>query len=103
MKSFVSYSFSFRRNILVLMEVSLSLYFVYHTVSGARSYAYLQAIQGRVVQERAAYKAVSAKRAELEKRVVMMRPGTLSRDLLEERVRLVLGYKRSDELVVFGN
>lgn len=103
MKAFVNYSFSFRRNILVLMGLSLSVYFIYHTVSGARSYSYLQALGGRVAQEKVAYRAISGKRAELEKRVVMMRPGTLSRDLLEERVRLVLGYKRPDELVVFGN
>lgn len=35
--------------------------------------------------------------------MIMMRPGNVDKDLLEEQVRLVLGYRQSDELVFLGN
>jgi cell division protein FtsB len=37
------------------------------------------------------------KREELETRVSMMRPGSVNRDLLEERARVVLGFRREGE------
>ncbi len=46
--------------------------------------------QDRLVEERSA----------LEKKVVMMRPGSIDRDLLEERVRFVLGYHKPNEVVL---
>jgi len=103
MNRFVNTSFLIRRNILVLMGISLSVYFSYHTLSGQRSYSYLQSLELRVKQERFAFGAVQEKRAGLEDRVKMMRPGSIHPDLLEERVRLVLGYKHPEELVVFSN
>lgn len=39
-------------------------------------------------------------RAKMEQRVAMMRPGSVDRDLLEERARLQLGYKYADEISV---
>lgn len=36
----------------------------------------------------------------LEKKVKMMRPGSIDKDLLEEQARLVLGYKSSDEITI---
>ncbi len=42
-------------------------------------------------------------RMALEGRVIMMRPGSINKDLLEERVRLVLGYKHKDELTILSN
>ncbi len=39
----------------------------------------------------------------LEQKVRMLRPGSVSKDLLEERVRAVLGYKYADEVAVLSN
>ncbi len=39
----------------------------------------------------------------LEQKVRMLRPGSVSKDLLEERVRAVLGYKYADEVAVLSS
>ena len=39
----------------------------------------------------------------LEDKVQMMRPATLSADMLEEQARAILGYKHKDEFVVLDN
>ena len=46
---------------------------------------------------------LSYKKENLHKKVAMMRPGTVNKDLLEEQVRLKLGYRAPDEMVIFGN
>jgi len=46
------------------------------------------------------YNTLSNKRSALEEKVVMMRPGSIDRDLLEERARAVLGYRSEDEAVL---
>lgn len=46
------------------------------------------------------YEALKTDRLALERKVKMLRPGTINADFLEERARLVLGYKSKDELVI---
>jgi len=46
---------------------------------------------------------LAVERESLEQRVSMMRPGSLDRDLLEERARVVLGYKNQNEMIILGN
>ena len=44
------------------------------------------------------YAHIKAEREAIEAKVIAMRPGSVSRDLLEERVRSVLGYRHPDEI-----
>ena len=46
------------------------------------------------------YETVTAERQKLETKVVMMRPGSINKDLLEERIRSVLGYRYEDEIIL---
>lgn len=46
---------------------------------------------------------LAAERVALEQKVTMMRPGSLNPDLLEERARVVLGYKKENDLIILGN
>ncbi len=39
----------------------------------------------------------------LNKKVSMMRPGTLSTDMVEEQARYILGYNADQDIVVFDN
>ena len=43
------------------------------------------------------------KRMALEEKVKMMRPGSINKDLLEEQVRLTLGYTHENEFVIVSN
>ena len=88
---------------LLLAGLALSLYFSYHTIYGERSYGHLQALNSVAAQKAQDLSMIVEERAALERDVKMLRPETLSLDLLEERARSVLGYKRADEYLVFRN
>jgi cell division protein FtsB len=93
----------FRRNILAVIGVCLSVYFCYHLVAGQRGYFRLLSLNHQVSTVNEDYKVLYAEREAVEKRVVMMRPGSIDRDLLEERARHVLGYRHKDELILLQN
>ncbi len=80
--------------------VCLCLYFSYHTVSGHRSYSLLSDLTSVYQAKEAELLSLQAESASVEYKVAGMRPGSISADMLEERVRLMLGYKRVDEIVV---
>ncbi|MGQ0527473.1 MAG: FtsB family cell division protein [Alphaproteobacteria bacterium] len=89
-----------RQNIVALVAVAVCFYFVYHTFQGNRSLARLLNQNNEIATMSLKYDTKKAERIALEKKVVMMRPGSLDRDLLEERAKAVLGYKNKDEFVV---
>lgn len=92
-----------RKNALLAAGLILTVYFSYHIAYGARSYTQLQALRADVdVREQELFEVRSDRELQ-ESKVRMMRPGSLSRDLLEERARVVLGYKRTDEFLLLRN
>lgn len=97
MKRLLEQSYLVRRNMLTLMGIGLFMYFSYHLIQGERSYMrYIslnQSVQGMTQQAADLQK----ERQDLEARVAMMRPGSINRDLLEERARVVLGFRRDGE------
>lgn len=94
---------TFHRKIPLLVGLCLCLYFSYHTVSGQRSYARLSSLTSVSQDKQDALGVLRQEKAAVQTRVVRMRPDTLSVDMLEERVRFVLGYKHKDEIVVLGH
>lgn len=103
MERIKSISFRFRQNMFLLAGVCLSLYFSYHMLYGVRSFSNLAMLQTEVQQQTDVLENVREERENLEVKVVRMRPETLSPDLVEERARAVLGYKKPEEIVVTGN
>ena len=103
MNKLMSHSHLFRENILALIGVCLCVYFSYHAVLGDRSVVRLYSL-GKQIETLSQEKTASAyEKDSLEKKVVMMRPGSVNKDLLEEQARLVLGYRQSEEIVLLGN
>ena len=90
-----------RRHLFTLLGVMLCGYFCYHMVWGERSYLALRDLNVAAVKAEAEYARLSAYRAGLEEDVVMLRPGAMDKDFLEERVREVLGFVYRDEVEVF--
>lgn len=78
----------------------MCFYFIYHTFQGNRSLTRLLSLNNEIATMSLEYDTKKAERIALEKKVVMMRPGTLDKDLLEERAKAVLGYKNKGEFVV---
>lgn len=103
MKKIIEKRYLFRRNMFVVIGLCLSVYFCYHLIAGQRGYFRLVSLSSQVASVSADYDVLRAERESLEKRVVMMRPGSIDRDLLEERARHILGYRHKDELILLQN
>lgn len=97
MKRLLEQRYVMRKNFVTLMGMGLFLYFSYHLVQGERSYMrYISLTQSVQTLEQDTAQ-LQEQRKELEAKVSMMRPGSINRDLLEERARVVLGFRREGE------
>lgn len=86
-----------RKNILTLVGMSLCFYFSYHLLQGQRSYVRYLALQNSIGGLTQESRALQENRLALETRVSMLRSGSIDKDLLEERARIVLGYRHEGE------
>jgi cell division protein FtsB len=100
MKRLMEKRYILRRNMMAIIGLCLSFYFCYHLVAGQRGYLSLMSLESRIATVSSDYESHKTERQALEKKVVMMRPGSIDRDLLEERARHVLGYRYQDELIL---
>lgn len=85
------------------MGVCLCFYFSYHLVLGERSIRRLQEVNQSLQEKSRSYDALAVEKQALEKKVVMLRPGSINRDLLEERVQFVLGYHHKDDVFIINH
>jgi cell division protein FtsB len=89
-----------RQNWVMILGIVLCLYFAYHLVLGERSYVRLIGLRHAIARTEVDIVAANQAHASLEKQVEMLRPGSLNRDYLEERARLMLGYRSADDIDV---
>jgi cell division protein FtsB len=83
-----------------VIAATVFAYFAYHAVQGDRGLLAWFTLGQRVEDARLEYERISAKREDLAARVRLLQPGSLDRDLLEERVRAMLGYVHRDDVVI---
>lgn len=100
MKRLAQKQYFLRRNMLAIIGICLSVYFSYHLIAGHRGYFKLMSLESEIAQASTKQEQLVLDREAIETKVVMMRPGSIDRDLLEERVREVLGYHNPNELVL---
>ncbi len=74
-------------------------YFGYHAVQGDRGVLTWLQLKQEVAATGAELEAARAARLGLERRVALLKPEGLDRDMLDERARAVLGLARADEVV----
>lgn len=103
MKRLIEQRYVFRQNLIAVIGVCLSFYFCYHLIAGERSYLRLVSLNRQIETTEKQYALSSAERTALEQKVVMMRPNSVNRDLLEEQSRKVLGFHYKDEKVLIKN
>ena len=99
-KRLIEQKYLFRQNLIVVIGVCLSFYFCYHLIAGERSYLRLISLNSQISTTEKQLDLASAQRSGMEQKVVMMRPGSVNRDLLEEQARSVLGFHYKDEKVL---
>lgn len=103
MKKLIAQRYVVRQNLLAIIGFILCCYFGYHAVLGQRSYIRLLSLERQISETTTTADHLTAERIALEGRVKMLRPGSIDRDLLEERARYVLGYSYDNERIVITN
>lgn len=79
----------------------LLVYFMYHGVQGDRGLIAYWQLTKQVNQAEKTYLNYRQRRSRMQNRVNLLSPYSLDRDMIEERVRFVLGYSKPDEIVIF--
>ncbi|OJW53974.1 MAG: hypothetical protein BGO67_07870 [Alphaproteobacteria bacterium 41-28] len=82
------------------MVLSVMGYFIYHSIQGDRGILAWMKLQDRLLHIQSELKEITQARQELEEKVHDLRPESINRDLLDQQVRLQLGYTRPDEIVI---
>jgi cell division protein FtsB len=80
--------------------IILLIYFAYHTFSGDRGLIALLQLNTEIYNQQSELDRLSAERAELEKKVSMLRPHSVDIDLLEEIVKRELALAHREEKVI---
>lgn len=75
-------------------------YFIYHSTQGERGILAWIHLQDRLQQVQHQLDETIHYRQALEEKVKGLRPESLNRDLLDQQVRLLLGYTHPDEVVI---
>ncbi len=83
-----------------LLGIVMLGYFAYHTVHGDRGVIALLHTKDRVADSERHLAQLTKEKALWERRVKQLHPESLDPDMLDERVRLMLGYARADDVIV---
>ncbi len=75
-------------------------YMAYGAVAGAAGYRVLRSLEAEVSARAVELAEIERRRAALEKRANLLNPRSLDPDMVDERVRAVLGYAREGEIVL---
>ncbi len=81
--------------------ITMVVYFAYHAIQGDRGFIALGKLEHQVSNLDDKLADLQKERAKLENQVGLLRPDSLDPDMLEERARIVLGYARADEIILF--
>ncbi len=84
-----------------VLGASIFLYFAYHAIQGDRGIIAWLWLSQQVEEAVVTAKTISAERIVLERRTNSLGAGKLDLDLLDERVRVTLGYAHPDDVVIF--
>ena len=84
-----------------VLGISLVVYFAYHLVQGDRGLLAWMRLNQQVREVKTTLAAVEAERSTLERRVDLLRPEHLDRDMLDEQARSQLNLIGPNETVIF--
>jgi cell division protein FtsB len=80
--------------------ISLMMYFSYHLVEGDRGIVAWRQLDDKIKTAQAQLAETEAVRTELDRRVSLLRPNHLDRDMLDEQARRTLNLVAPDERVI---
>jgi cell division protein FtsB len=89
-----------RQIVLPVLGTCVVVYFVYHTIQGDRGLRAYVTLGKEVDAAISTLSALNAERTILERRVHLLHPSSLDRDMLEERARAILNAAHVDDFVI---
>ena len=84
-------------NIVVLL---LICYFVFHSIYGSRGVISYFKLQAQLNNQHQKLAALRAERLEIENSTKLLRDDSIDQDMLDEKIRTVLGLSQSNEKIV---
>lgn len=72
-------------------------YFIFHSIYGSRGILAYFKLQSELERSRITLESLRHERLEVENRTKLLRPGSLDKDMLDEKVRSVLGVAKPTE------
>lgn len=92
---------SLRRAITPCLGICALLYFGYHTVQGDRGIIAFLRLSANLERTELALRESDETRQVLARRVGLLRPENLDRDMLDEQARQILGLAHPDDIVIY--
>lgn len=89
-----------QKAIAPFLALSIIGYFIYHSIQGDRGILAWVQLQERLARAVFQLNEAVKERSALEEIVQDLRPESLNRDLLDQQVRLQLGYAHPEEIVI---
>ena len=82
------------------LGAALIVYVTYHALQGERGLIAFWQLHGQVMHAQHIHDGLRNTKERLQNRVKLLNPNSLDTDMLEERVRFMLGYSRPDETII---
>lgn len=82
------------------LGIVLVSYFVFHTVHGDRGVLALIKMRERLAEAESRLYALQVEETQWERTVKLLHPDSIDPDMLDERVRIMLGYAEANDQVV---
>jgi len=88
------------RFLMPILGCLLLGYFIYHLIKGDHGWLAWQRVQAELAASQAELAQVKEEKEKLEHRVQLLQSGSLDRDLLDERVRVMLDQVEGDDIIL---
>jgi cell division protein FtsB len=91
---------NYGRLIVPAISIMFLSYFGYHSVHGGYGLIAQQKLEADRIQLKAELNAIQAQRQALEKRAMLLKDGSIEKDMLDAEARRALNVVRPDEIVI---
>lgn len=92
--------FAFKSLIGPLFVAAYIAYLTYGAIAGAAGFSALQRLKVEEAALKAEVDAITNRREAMQKQADLLNPHSLDPELMEERIRAVLGYARKGDIVI---
>ena len=86
--------------LLPTIWATIILYITFHMIQGERGLIAFMQIHGEVLAAKTIQRTLISKKNRLQNKVALLSLKSLDIDMLEERVRIMLGYSRPNETII---